>query len=196
MEPGIDKTQSISTESSSGDANRSVYSWVRTVICGTGDVRLGGFCLKRTLINECWGLFKYGVVGGSSLALHTGLYHVFSRFIWAQGPRTLEYVIALVTASIYNFTLHRIWTFSMNGYSHQMVVRYICVILTSMGMQSGIFYVGVSLMGIYDYYVFAVSVVFAATLQYFGHRFVTFNKRFERCEDASSTVGPEGTASV
>lgn len=164
-------------------SNQTFGSWIRQCINGTDDVVICSVCIKRKYVNECWGLFKYGIVGFSSLAIHAGLYHVLSRIVWQEGPKTLEYVIALVTASIYNFTLHRLWTFSMNGYSHGMVIRYICVVLTSMGMQSAVFHVGVTILGVYDYYVFAVSVVFATLLQYFGHRFVTFNKKFEKMRD-------------
>lgn len=135
--------------------------------------------LKHRLFRELWGLFKYGLVGGSSLAIHTGLYHLQSRIIWADGNRTVQYVIALVIASMYNFTLHRTWTFSAKGYNHQMLLRYISIILVSMGTQSLVFHIGVDLMRVFDYYVFAVSVVFAALIQYFGHRFFTFHQKFE-----------------
>lgn len=136
--------------------------------------------LKNRLIREIWGLFKYGVVGGSSLALHTGLYHLQSRIIWPDGYRTAQYVTALLISAVYNFTLHRKWTFSAKGYSHQMLLRYISVILISMGSQSVVFYIGVDLLHVYDYYVFAVSVVVASLIQYFGHRFFTFHQRFEK----------------
>ena len=132
------------------------------------------------LKKEIWGLFKYGVVGGSSLAIHAGLYHVFSRILWVQGSRTMEYVLALFIASIYNFTFHRKWTFAAKGYSHQMVVRYVIVVLTSMGVQSIIFHIGVDIMHVYDYAIFGVSIIFATIIQYLGHRLFTFHSRFER----------------
>jgi putative flippase GtrA len=138
--------------------------------------------LKRSLFREIWGLFKYGLVGGSSLALHVGLYHLFSRILWPSGYRTVEYVIALTIASIYNFLLHRTWTFGVKGSAVQMIGRYIGVILTSMAIQSIVFHIGVDLMHVYDYYVFVVSAALAALFQYFGHRFFTFHRRFEKIE--------------
>lgn len=134
---------------------------------------------------EIWGLFKYGLVGGSSFCIHAGIYALLSRVVWESGSRTLEYVIALVIAALYNFTLHRLWTFSLSTYSHKMVFRYSAVLLGSMGLQSIIFHIGVERLGFFDGFVFLVAASFAALVQYLGHRFVTFNvKRFEKCEES------------
>lgn len=131
------------------------------------------------LKKELWGLFKYGLVGGSSFLLHACIYGLLSRVVWADGHRTVEYVIALFFASLYNFTLHRIWTFSMNGYSHFMALRYATTILISMGIQSLLFYIGYERLGFYDYAVLIVAAGVAAVTQYLAHRFFTFNKKFE-----------------
>ena len=63
-----------------------------------------------------------------------------------------------------------------------MAVRYATVLLTSMGVQSLIFHVGVERLGLYDNAVFVVADrAVAALWQYFGHRFVSFNVgRFEK----------------
>jgi putative flippase GtrA len=184
MENGIiDQKETISAVSIE-PSKQTLSSLIHSCVHGTEDVVIGSVCIKRKHVNECWGLFKYGIVGGSSLAMHTGMYHMLSRYLWIQGPRTMQYVVTLIIASLYNFTLHRIWTFSMQGYSHGMAARYVCVILSSMGIQSIVFHIGVTILGIYDYYVFAVSVVFAALFQYFGHRFVTFNKKFEKTRES------------
>ena len=108
--------------------------------------------------------------------IHAGLYHLFSRILFIEGSRTAEYTGALLIAAVYNFTLHRLWTFQLNYYSHAMLLRYITVVLTSMASQSVVFYIGHEVFGIYDYYVFVIATVFAAGIQYLGHRFVTFKK--------------------
>jgi putative flippase GtrA len=133
-------------------------------------------------------------VGGVSLVIHTGVYALLSRVVWEQGNRTLEYVIALTLASIFNFTLHRIWTFAVNTFSAGMVARYVTVILSSMTLQSILFHIGVERLGIFDFYVFFATAALAAVMQYFGHRFFTYNVHFEKkviiTETHEQIVGP------
>jgi putative flippase GtrA len=134
--------------------------------------------MRDVLLREAWGLAKYGLVGGSSLALHVGLYHLQSRILWPQGSWTAEYVLALVIASVYNFVLHRMWTFGVQGSHLPMIGRYGGIVLCSMALQSIVFHIGVDLLRLYDYAVFAVSAACAALFQYFGHRFFTFHHRY------------------
>ncbi len=150
---------------------------------------------KDWIVREFWRMFRYGIVGGTSLLLHAGLYALLSRVLWVEGNRTLEYVIALVITAVFNFTLHRIWTFAVKGFSSRMVARYVIVILSSMGIQSGIFFVGVELMGIYDFIVFFISAAIAAFLQYLGHRMFTFNVRFENVRAEAVVIDAVDTES-
>jgi putative flippase GtrA len=142
---------------------------------------------KRFFRKEFWGLFKYGVVGGSSLLIHAGLYAWMSRIVWTSGSRTLQYTLALFIAAIYNFTLHRIWTFQVKEKSFTMVVRYSIVVLTSMALQSGAFYFVNDILHLFDVIAFAGAAGIAIIYQYFGHRFVTYNVRFEK----KPVVAPE-----
>lgn len=136
--------------------------------------------LKRFFQKEFWGLFKYGIVGVSCLLLHAGLYAWVSRVLWPQGSRTLQYTVLLLLVACINFTLHRLWTFEVKTKSFAMVVRYSIVVGSSMGLQSIVFYVINDILHLHDSVAFAGASGIAIVYQYFGHRFVTYNKRFEK----------------
>lgn len=130
--------------------------------------------------SEIWRLIKYGIVGGSSLVIHAGLYYIVSREIWPDGPKTLEYVLTMLCVGVYNFTMHRIWTFSLRRFSSAMVLRYLMAVGFGVILQSGIFSLCYDVLNIADYYAFGISVGLASFIQYCIQRFFTFSDRFEK----------------
>lgn len=138
------------------------------------------FRSREWLVNEFWKTFRYGVVGVVSLLMHAAIYALLSRLVWEEGNRTVQYVIALVTASIFNFTAHRLWTFAISQFSTFMLVRYVVAVLLGMGLQSVIFHVVYEVFGYADTIAFAVSIIISIMFSYFVHRFFTYNMRFER----------------
>ncbi|MBD3251231.1 hypothetical protein GF380_02045 [Candidatus Uhrbacteria bacterium] len=131
------------------------------------------------LWSEFWNVFKFGIVGISSLGVNAAIYALLSRVLWVSGDRTLEAVIAIALASIYNFSLHRAWTFQTRAFSSRMLARYIIVVFLGSGLHGGLFYVGHELLGWYDFAVLIGTAFLVAAFTYFAHRFFTFNTRFE-----------------
>jgi hypothetical protein len=79
----------------------------------------------EVLWSEVWNLFKFGVVGVSSMLLNTAIYALFTRIVWPSGSRTLLSVIATMFAAIYNFLLHRGWTFKTRAFNAAILHRQI-----------------------------------------------------------------------
>ncbi|MFA5129345.1 MAG: GtrA family protein [Patescibacteria group bacterium] len=136
--------------------------------------------LRRFYQKEFWGLFRYGVVGVVCLIIHTTLYVWMSRYIWISGSRTVQYTIALLVSAAFNFSLHRLWTFQVKSKSFAMVVRYSTVVGSSMLFQSVAFYFINVVLHMHDSVAFLVAVISSIVYQYFGHRFVTYNERYEK----------------
>jgi putative flippase GtrA len=165
------------TEQATGAPPQTVGALLRMCIYGKEDVTIGSICIKRKHLWTLWRIFKYGVVGVTSLLIHLGLYSWMSRVIWVSGNRTLEYAVALVCASIFNFTLHRLWTYNAGAFQLRMLAKYIVVIGSSMLMQSLVFHICIDWLHLFDYFAFAISAVFAIIYQYFLHLFFTFKSR-------------------
>lgn len=132
------------------------------------------------LTREFWRMFKYGIVGVISLGIHVGSYALLSRVFWVEGNRTFEFFIAVSFAAIFNFTFHRLWTFKAREFSSKMVIRYLFVVISGTALNSGLFYVGHEVIGIYDFYVLFGTVFVVALYQYIAHRQFTFHPRFDQ----------------
>lgn len=124
---------------------------------------------------EIWSLFKFGVVGGSSFLLNIGLYTVLSRWLWIAGPRTLEAAMAVVLASIYNFTLHALWTFGAPELTSRALLRYIIVALCCNALYAVFFFIGHDVFHLFDIAVVAGSSMLVACVTYGAHRWFTFH---------------------
>jgi putative flippase GtrA len=124
--------------------------------------------------NEMWSIFKFGVVGVTSLALNTAMYALLSRVVWPDGNRTLESVMAVLFASIYNFTMHKIWTFGAKQFNGAMLLRYAVVVVIGSGLSGSLFFVGHELLHIYDFAVLIGSAFIVAGATYFLHKLFTF----------------------
>lgn len=132
--------------------------------------------------NDIWNIFKFGVVGCSSLALNAGVFWVLTRLVWTAGPKTFLSVVSVSISAIYNFTLHRSWTFNTRSFSHGMLARYVMVVIIGAGLSGFFFYIGHELLHFYDLAVLIGSAFIVAGATYVLHRWFTFNEKFEKQE--------------
>jgi putative flippase GtrA len=146
-------------------------------------------------MREFWRMFKYGIVGVISLGIHVGSYALLSRVFWVEGNRTFEFFIAVSFASVFNFTFHKLWTFDAKGFDSGMIARYLFVVISGTAINSGLFYLGHEVFGIYDFYVLFGTVVVVALYQYISHRQFTFHSRFDQkvvvVETHEHTIGAD-----
>jgi putative flippase GtrA len=139
---------------------------------------------------ELWRMFKYGIVGGISTVIFFGMYVLLSRFLLTTWHKTLLDAIAISVSGVFNFTMHRIWTFQAQGAKAKMVGRYLISVCSASVLQIILFYVGNHLFGFTDYYVQIAVFPIIAFSQYLLHRSFTFHSRFER-SPASAGVETE-----
>ncbi|MBU0540072.1 GtrA family protein [Patescibacteria group bacterium] len=120
-------------------------------------------------------LIRYVLVGSSSFGVKVGVYALLSRVLWPQGALYIENIIALILAMIYNYTLHRFWTFNHQKPAAGSAGRYIGVVLLGSALDASLFYVGNEMLKIYDFAVLVFNSAFTAFLSFMMHRFFTFH---------------------
>lgn len=120
-------------------------------------------------------LTKYVLVGGSSFGVKVGVYALLSRVLWPQGALYIENIAALIIAMIYNYTLHRFWTFNHQKPAAGSAGRYIGVVLLGSALDASLFYIGNEIFKIYDFFVLVFNSGFTAFLSFLLHRFFTFH---------------------
>lgn len=130
------------------------------------------------LWSEAWNLFKFGIVGSTSLGINVLAYAALSRWIWESGPRTLEAVMATLISALYNFTLHYHWTFRSQGFGMGMLIRYALVVGIGTGLHGTLFYIGHEIFGLYDFAVLVGAAFMVAFATYLLHRWFTFRYHF------------------
>jgi putative flippase GtrA len=140
------------------------------------DNQRSGFIGKviTALRKEFWTIFRFGLVGGSSALFKIGCYAVISRILWTSGSRSVQNVLALGIAMIYNYSLHRLWTFKHQKSTKGSAVRYVLVVVAASLMDAGLFYLGHSVWHVYDFLVLAVIPFVVAVFTFLGHRYYTF----------------------
>jgi len=120
-------------------------------------------------------VFRFGVVGVSSLFVKTSAYAILSRIVWTAGPRTLENAMALGVSMVYNYLLHRFWTFRYQKAMNGSAQRYAIVVVVASMLDIGVFYVGHDILGIYDFAVLIGGAFIVALFTFTAHRFFTFH---------------------
>lgn len=131
----------------------------------------------ETLWSEVWNVFKFGVVGVTSLGINEGVYALFSRVLFPWLHLTVSYVLSVAVSGIFNFTMHRLWTFKARAFNNQMLFRYIVVVLIGMALSGGLFYIGTDLLHIHDLVVPIGAAFIVAGATYFLHRWYTFHPK-------------------
>lgn len=128
--------------------------------------------------SETWNLFKFGIVGVSSLGINVSAYAVLSRVLWPSGPKTLEAVMAVLISAIFNFLMHYHWTFKAKGFGGMMLIRYVTVVLIGTGLHGSFFYIGHEILGWYDFAVLVGAAFLVAVATYLLHRWFTFRYHY------------------
>ncbi len=129
---------------------------------------------REQLWHEAKKMMRFGVIGGTSFLIYAGCYTLLSRVLWTAGSHTLENLIAVIIASVFNFLAHRDWTFAVTHRHPRHLFRYTLVVLTSMGLQTFLFWFGHEYLGWYDAIVAILVAGFMAVYTYLGHRLYTF----------------------
>lgn len=120
-------------------------------------------------------LAKYVFVGGSSFFVKAGSYAVISRLIQPGGVREIQNVYAIAVAVVYNYTLHRFWTFRRKKPAPGSMARYACVVGFSVLLDAGLFAIFHTILGVND----AVTIVLVGGIMalygFLGHTFFSFH---------------------
>jgi putative flippase GtrA len=120
-------------------------------------------------------VIRFGLVGGSSFLVKAGMYALLSRVIWNDGPRSIQNIIALGIAMVYNYTLHRFWTFTTHQPMNGSAQRYVMVVVTAAVLDAAFFYVGHDILHIYDFLVLVLGALTGALFTFSAHRLFTFH---------------------
>lgn len=131
--------------------------------------------LKEAFLREWRTLVRFGFVGGTSFLVKVGCYALLSRILWVEGSRSLENVLALLVAIIYNYALHRLWTFRHLPMASGTFVRYSMVVVLASVLEASMFYVLHERFGFYDLFVLVFDTFLIAFLTFFLHRLFTFH---------------------
>lgn len=118
---------------------------------------------------------RFFVVGGSSFLVKAGVYVLLSRVLWVHGSASVENAIALVVAVLYNYTLHRLWTFREHGAASGTFGRYLVVVVSASFAEAGLFYLLHERFGIYDILVLVMDTFLIAGFTFAFHRLFTFH---------------------
>lgn len=138
--------------------------------------------LGRKEITRAWAwsearrLGKFIVVGGSSFVLFIAIYSLLS-LLFPDTSRTLLTFTSSVLSGVYNFTVHRYWTFRSRALVGSALQRYIVVVIVATMEQTVLFYVGHELLHLFDYLVQVLVAAPVAGTTYLLHRFFTFHPK-------------------
>ena len=83
---------------------------------------------------------RFFIVGGSTFLLQTFLYYIFSRQLLSALPNLSVYILALAYAVLYNYYLHRVWTFGDQDSAPGSAGRYLIVAAVCFVLNSALFY--------------------------------------------------------
>ncbi|MEO5927971.1 MAG: GtrA family protein [Patescibacteria group bacterium] len=134
------------------------------------------FVAIREGITREWKTFmRFALVGGSSFAVKATAYTLLSRVIWNAGPRWVENIIALVISMIFNYTLHRLWTFKFQKSHSGSAPRYVAVVGVASLLDAGLFYIGHDILKFYDLLVLVADAALIAGFTFSAHRLFTFH---------------------
>jgi len=133
----------------------------------------------KTLHGKIWDerkrLVSFFIIGLASLLLSLGLYALFSRLLWPNGSHTAEYTVTVVLVTIFNFEANRLFTFGAAQRTLGAVLRFALVALLAAGLNSLLFWIGETVLRLYDFAVIIVVTVIVACFTFTSHRLFTFH---------------------
>ncbi|MFH1077782.1 MAG: GtrA family protein [Patescibacteria group bacterium] len=129
-----------------------------------------------SLLRKEWAtISRFVLVGGSTVLLKIGLYTLLSRYVWVEGPNTIENVMALVTAQVYNYFSNRYWTFGHQEPAPGSLKRYLTVFAFGAAADASLFYVGHEIFKVYDLIVIVFVTGLVSMFTFVTHRLFTFH---------------------
>ncbi|MFA5935746.1 MAG: GtrA family protein [Patescibacteria group bacterium] len=129
-------------------------------------------------------IFRFLLVGSSSFLVKAGVYALLSRLLWMDGPRSLQNAAALSISMMYNYTLHRLWTFTHQAPSRGSAQRYVGVVAVASLLDVVFFYFAHDVFGLYDFLVLVLGAMLGAFFTFTAHRLFTFhNNPYKRKAD-------------
>lgn len=119
-------------------------------------------------------IIKFGLVGGSALALDFLVYYALTRF--GHVPYLAGRAISIACAFSWNFTLNRNWTFQAQaGQVKQQASRFVIIMTLTSFLNLGLMRIGVSVLGWNDLLVIAVVSLLIMGINFFAHQFWSYN---------------------
>ena len=120
-------------------------------------------------------MIRYFFVGSSSFLVKAGMYMLLSRVLQPGGLRDFQNAEAIFISVVYNYTLHRLWTFRGKTPARGSMIRYLSVVGSSIVLDAAIFHVLHTRMGIYDAYVIGIIGIMIAGYGFMSHTFFSFH---------------------
>lgn len=131
--------------------------------------------LKEAVWRERVTLFRYFMVGGTSFVVKFLAYVFQSRLVWRGGSESIQNIIALIAAMIYNYTLHRFWTFRHQAPAPGSAHRYILVTILWNSVDAGMFWLLHDVFHVYDLLILFINSGTIMFASFFTHRLFTFH---------------------
>ncbi len=144
--------------------------------------------IKTHVIHEVRRLFRFVFVGASSFLIHFGIYYLISRYLWATGNRLFIQIISVGFTILYNFLAHRRWTYQSNGRLRSELLRFTFVVLAASGIQTGVFWIAIHLLGFYDLWSLVLASGISAVFTFITHRLFTFRHPSETILDVPDVI--------
>lgn len=120
-------------------------------------------------------LTRYFIVGLTSFGVRFGSYAVISRLVWVNGPRSIENVCALIIALVYNYTLHRYWTFRHQEPAAGTVHRFLIATVVWNVVDAGLFALLHDVFHVFDLLILFINTGLIMTMSFLTHRLFTFH---------------------
>jgi len=119
---------------------------------------------------------KFLIVGGSTFLLQSFLYWFFSRILFTSLEKLACFALAVAYGIVYNYSLHRIWTFNDQKSASGTMKRYAVVSFLAVALNNFLFWLGHNIFGVYDLIVVFLSNAVVPLFTYAAHRFFTFKE--------------------
>lgn len=120
-------------------------------------------------------LIRYLLVGGSSFLVQFLTYVFQSRIVWQSGARPIQNVIAIIASMIYNYSLHRFWTFRQQQPAKGSAQRYVFVVIFWNGVSAGLFWLLHDIFHLYDLLILFLNSGVIMVMSFLTHRLFTFH---------------------
>ncbi|MEK7181937.1 MAG: GtrA family protein [Patescibacteria group bacterium] len=119
---------------------------------------------------------KFGITGGSALAIDVAIYYVLTRY--GHVPYLLSRTISLGVAIFWNFSLNRHWTFRATlGKVQQQFPRFLAVIVMTSLLNLLLMKIGVSYLHLHDLLVIFLVSALITFINFFAHYFWSYAEK-------------------